>query len=69
MEIPFLVFVYLSITLCSLYVGHPISSDNGLLSHKLFLKSELYYQLEGTVGIAYSCLKYGVFITTGPDAI
>ena len=25
--------------------GHPISSDNGLISQKLLLKSELYYPL------------------------
>ena len=27
------------------YVGHPISSDNGLISQKLFLKSEFFYIL------------------------
>ena len=42
------------------YVGHPISSDNGLISQKLFLKSELYYPLHVTMGVTYSCLKYGV---------
>ena len=46
------------------YVGHRISSDNGLVSQKLLLKSEIYYQLHVAMGVAYSCLKYGVFITT-----
>ena len=49
----------------SLYnVGHPISSDNGLISQKLLLKSEFYYPLHVAMGVAYSCLKYGIFITT-----
>ena len=48
----------------NLYVGHPISSDNGLISQKLLLKSELYYPLHVAIGVAYSCMKYGVFIIT-----
>ena len=51
------------------YVGHPISSDNGLISQKLVLKPDFYYPLHVTMGVAYSCLKYGVFITTWSDAI
>ena len=47
-----------------LYVGHPINSDNGLISQKLLLKSEFYYPLHVAIGVAYSCLKYGVFIIT-----
>ena len=47
-----------------MYVGHPISSDNVLISQKLFLKSELFYPLYVAMGIAYACLKYGVFIIT-----
>ena len=43
---------------------HPISSDNGLISQKLLLESELYYPLHVAMGVAYSCLKYGVYITT-----
>ena len=35
------------------YVGHPISSDNGLISQKLSLKSEFYYPLHVAMGIAY----------------
>ena len=46
------------------YVGHPISSDNGLISQKLILKSEFYYPFHVAMGVAYSCLKYEVFITT-----
>ena len=48
----------------SCYVGHPISSDNGLTSQKPLLGSELHYPLHVAMGVAYSCLKYGVFITT-----
>ena len=51
------------------YVGHPISSDNGLISQKLLLKSEFYYPLRVVIGVAYSCLKYGVSITTWSDAM
>ena len=36
-----------------MYVGHPISSDNGLISHKLLRKSEFYYSLHVTMGVAY----------------
>ena len=46
------------------YVGHPISSDNGPISQKLLLKSEFYYPLHVAKDVAYSCLKYGVFIIT-----
>ena len=46
------------------YVGHPISSDNGLISQKQILKSDFYYPLHVAMGVAYSCLKYEVFITT-----
>ena len=54
-----------------IYAGHPISSDNGLISQTLLLKSEFYYPLHVTMCGAYSCLKYGVFffISTWPDAI
>ena len=46
------------------YEGHPISSDNGLISQKLLLKSEFYYLLHVAMGVAYSCFEFGVFITT-----
>ena len=48
----------------SYYAGHSISSDNDLISQKLLLKSEFYYQLHVAMGVAYSCLEYGVFITS-----
>ena len=51
------------------YVGHPISSDNGLIPQKLLLKSEFYYPLHVAMGVAYSYLKYGSFITFLSDAI
>ena len=44
--------------------GHPISSDNGLISQKLLLKSEFYYPFHVAMGVAHSCLQYGVFIIT-----
>ena len=47
-----------------LYVSHPISSDNDLISQKLLFITEFYYPLYVAIGVAYSCLKYGVFITT-----
>ena len=37
----------------TIYVGHPISSDNGLTSQKLLLISKLYYQLHVAMGVAY----------------
>ena len=43
---------------CSSYVGHPISSANGLVSQKLLLKSEFYNPLHVALSVAYSCLKY-----------
>ena len=46
------------------YVRHPISSDNGIISQKLLLKSTFYYPLLVVMGVAYSCLKYGVLIIT-----
>ena len=51
------------------YEGHPIFSDNGLISQKLLLKSEVYYPLHVAMGVDYSCVKYAVFITTGSYAI
>ena len=46
------------------YVGHPIRSDNCLISLTLLLKSEFYYHLQEAVDVANTCLKYGVLITT-----
>ena len=37
-------------------VGHPISSDNGLISQKLLLKSELYSQLHVAMGVMFEIL-------------
>ena len=39
------------------YEGHPICSDNGLISQKLLLKSEVYYPLHVAMGVDYSCVK------------
>ena len=41
-----------------MYEGHPISSDNGLISQKLLFKSESFYPLHVAMNVAYSCLKY-----------
>ena len=35
------------------YEGHPICSDNGLISQKLLLKSEVYYPLHVAMGVDY----------------
>ena len=45
-------------------MGHPISFDNGLISQKLILKSEFYYPLHVSIGVSFSCLKYGVLSQT-----
>ena len=45
--------------------GHPISSDNGLISQKLSLKSTVLYPLHVAMGVDYSFVKYEVVITTG----
>ena len=50
------------------FVGHPISSDNDFISQKLFMKSEFYNPLHVAMGVAYSCLKYGFFLSQ-PDFI
>ena len=47
-------------------MGHPISSENGFISQKILLKSELYYTFHVAMFFVYSYLKYGVFITIGP---
>ena len=38
-------------------MGHPISSNNGLISQKLLLQSEFYYPLHVAMGIAYCNLS------------
>ena len=50
-------------------MGHPISSDNGLIPQNLLLKSDFVYPLHAAMGVAYLCWKYGVFIATWSDAI
>ena len=51
------------------YVGNPISSNNGLRSQKLLLKSECYNTLHVAMSVACSWLLYGVPITTWSYAI
>ena len=62
-------FFWMSSLFCCCYVGHPISSDKGLISQKHLLKPEYYYPLHVTMGVAYSCLKYGVFIAILSDVM
>ena len=60
-KLPVVIKIFVSsIFVCSFYVGHPISSNNGLMSQKLLLKSEFYYPLHVAMSVAYPCLKYGV---------
>ena len=50
---------------------HPksINSDNGSITQKILLESELLTVQNVDMSVAYSCVKYGVFITTGFDAV
>ena len=45
----------LALSLILIYVGHPISSDNELISQRF--KSELFCQLNVVMDVAYSFLK------------
>ena len=38
-----------------------MNSDNGSISKKILLESELLVTQNVDIGVAYSCLKYGVF--------
>ena len=51
------------------YKGQSINSDNGSISQKILSESELFVMHNVEIGVAYSCLKYGVFIMTGFDAM
>ena len=45
-----------------MYEGQSINSDNLSISQKILLESELFVMQNVDMGVAYSCLKYGVFI-------
>ena len=45
-----------------MYEGQSINSDDGSISQKILLESELFVTQNVDMGVAYSCLKYGVFI-------
>ena len=47
------------------YEGHSRISDKESISEKILIESELLVTENMDIGVAYSCLKYGVFITTG----
>ena len=51
------------------YEGQSINSDNGSISQKILLESELFMMQNVDMGYAYSYVKYGVFITTRFDAM
>ena len=50
-------------------MGHPVSSDNCLISQKLLLKQELHYPLHVAMGVTYSCLKLCMEFSSQPDLI
>ena len=52
-----------------IYEGHSRISDNESISQKILLESELFVTQNVDLGVAYSCLKYGVFIMSRFDAI
>ena len=52
-----------------IYEGQSINSDNGSISLKILLESELFVIQNVDMGVAHSCLKYGVFITTRFDGM
>ena len=51
------------------YEGQSINSDNGFISQTILLESEVFVTQNVDIGAAYSCLIYGVFITTRFDAM
>ena len=52
-----------------MYEGQSINSDNGSVSQKILLESELFVTQNVDMGVAYPCLKYGVFIMNGLDVM
>ena len=48
-----------------MFEGQSINSDNGARSEKMLLESQLFVD----IGVAYSCLKYGVFIMNRFDVL
>ena len=55
--------------LLSLYERQSINSDNGPVSQKILLESEIFVTQNVDIGVAYSCLNFGVFISTRFDAM
>ena len=45
------------------YEGQSINTDNGSISQKILLESKLSITQNVDMGVAYSCLKYGIYIT------
>ena len=52
-----------------MYEGQSINSDDGSISQKILLESELFVTQNVDMGVAYSCLKYGVFIMNRFDVV
>ena len=46
------------------YEGQSINRDNGSISQKILLESEVFVTRNVDIGAAYLCLIYGVFIAT-----
>ena len=52
-----------------IYEGQSINSDNGSISQKALLESELFVTQNVDMNVAYPCLKYGVFIMNKFDVV
>ena len=54
--------------LLNTYTGQSVNSDNGSISQRILLEPELFSMQIVDMGVAYLCMKYGVFIITRFDA-
>ena len=52
-----------------MYEGQSINSDDGSISQKILLESKLFVKRKMWTCVAYSCLKYGVFIMNRSDVV
>ena len=51
------------------YEGQSVNSDNGSISQEILVESELFVTQNVDMGVAYSCLKYGIFIMNRFDVM
>ena len=65
------IFIYLNIFGHLLYfdLQGSVNSDNGSISRKILLESELFMMQNMDMRNAYYCVKSGAFITTRFDAM